>query len=1056
MPFNLLQLEALEKARKILEEAGLLNSPPSSPHAEVTRFKQLLDFSQDSVHETSSPSTIKYIAPPAAPYTSEDIYFGRNRTTIKAEAQKFIRHPKNGIVEYPETGSFQGEAVVHIFPLQLGASKEDFDPKLNIQYGIWGKHGSQPNTRLFLFPQENESFTLCNQFKAECMAVKKCSYSGRPAYDVSNLGMEQISPFVDSAEREVFMKTLGFFCSLLQNGCLFNPEIDQCDSDDEAEDDDYDGIFEDTGHGSESPSVLYEVLCDIRSIKQDVPRCKGKLVFRKDNFGHSFIQCEKRRKGHQAHLIIRNLNEFNLEYLHALFEDNLPIILEFEKQAAAAGYGPLFPCSFVSSTREQKELCLNFHRTADGILKRGQLVQSEPCSARFEIYYPNDTSLNPWIAMVCRNPHSHSDPRATRTPRAIEELFNSLLNTLGWKLADATPRKIILDAAFMTRLRNILGWAGLRDPSLSDLHPSLGNFDHTARLINKLRLEQFPHGTGFQGILAMIEANASLPSDEVYVRCAEKHDIPGEKSFSLIICMFKRMSELLLQFEIEAWFPKYSRSIVVARAFTTSQSAAAHQILFRRIFEIVEADTGQQVQFRHIHGAGWDTIIADEHRGQALGLGLYLQEICRNMAGYCSVEWTKPLHELKPYDHTKRCLRICFQHYSTRVRSLKPHVSTVIYGAMMSLYSAEPISDYKATLSLIQHGGKKAADWLKNKLSADKSILAAVYHPESKIPLEVWKASPNMTNGNEQSHRNIYRDGIRMSLVPGAMRSFQFDSRSMVTLELFQEHGIYPQDRLPTYHLRASRAVSRTKKVQERTVQANDNELKKTYTQMSKLQDKVLTQTNSLKRTYVAGKDTEAAVKRVRATEKQLEGLRACVSSLQDQSSGTVPIPECLNVHPSQPEQMQANGGPSKPNINSGIEQRILQAPAHLPSHVNQHDYQTIQHIPSNSQTRLPQPLQPPPPSIPLYHTPQYDYANSIQHSYLSPLATVPLPAPYISQNSVVHVHPWMPPNQQRDSYGRENGPPNVPVAYPNLHSPWIQNPYSYPCPYPPPNPSYM
>ncbi|KIJ38663.1 hypothetical protein M422DRAFT_258538 [Sphaerobolus stellatus SS14] len=170
------------------------------------------------------------------------------------------------------------------------------------------------------------------------------------------------------------------------------------------------------------------------------------------------------------------------------------------------------------------------------------------------------------------------------------------------------------------------------------------------------------------------------------------------------------------------------------------------------------------------------------------------------MAGYCSVDWTIALHELKPYDHTKRCLHICFQHYSTRVRGLKPHVSTAVYGAMMALYSADPIPNYDATISLIQHGGKKALDWLKDKLSGKKSILAAIYHPASKIPLEIWKASSNTTNENKQSHRNIYRDRIKMSLVPGAMCSFQFDSRSMVTLELFQEHGIHPHDRRPTYY----------------------------------------------------------------------------------------------------------------------------------------------------------------------------------------------------------------------------------------------------------------
>ncbi|KIJ34590.1 hypothetical protein M422DRAFT_263371 [Sphaerobolus stellatus SS14] len=422
MTFDELQLEALQKARKILEEVGLLKSLPSSPLAELTYFKQIFELSQDSNSEFSSiPSTINYIVSPAAPYTPEDIHSSHNRTTYKTHAQKFIQRPENAIVDIR----------------RLEALTEDFDPKLNIQYGIWGKHGSRPNVRLFLFPQEDRSFPLCSQFKAECMAVKKCSYLGHPDFSSSILGGQPIPPFVDSAEREVFMKTLGLFCALMQNGCLFNPEIDNSDSDDEEENEE---DVSDTECTPKSPLLFYEALCDICSIKGNIPRCKGKLIFRKDKFGHSFIQCEKRRKGHLAHLIIHNLNEINLEYFHTLFEDDLPRILEFE-------------------------------------------------NARFEVYYPNDTSMNPWIVMVCCNPHSHPDPHATRTPRAIEELFNSLLNTLGWKLADATPHKIILDAAFMTGLCKILCWDGLQDPSLSDLHPSLGNFDHTAHLINKLRLE---------------------------------------------------------------------------------------------------------------------------------------------------------------------------------------------------------------------------------------------------------------------------------------------------------------------------------------------------------------------------------------------------------------------------------------------------------------------------------------------------------------------------------------------------------------------------------------
>ena len=60
-------------------------------------------------------------------------------------------------------------------------------------------------------------------------------------------------------------------------------------------------------------------------------------------------------------------------------------------------------------------------------------------------------------------------------------------------------------------------------------------------------------------------------------------------------------------------------AIVGARAFTTSQSASAHLILFTRIFEIVEVDTGVPARFYHIHGEGFKTWIADAHKGQALG-----------------------------------------------------------------------------------------------------------------------------------------------------------------------------------------------------------------------------------------------------------------------------------------------------------------------------------------------------------------------------------------------------------------------------------------------------
>ena len=60
-------------------------------------------------------------------------------------------------------------------------------------------------------------------------------------------------------------------------------------------------------------------------------------------------------------------------------------------------------------------------------------------------------------------------------------------------------------------------------------------------------------------------------------------------------------------------------ALVVCRAFTTSQSAEAHRELFMRIFKIAESDTNRPLRLNYIHGAGIEVIVADSHKGQAIG-----------------------------------------------------------------------------------------------------------------------------------------------------------------------------------------------------------------------------------------------------------------------------------------------------------------------------------------------------------------------------------------------------------------------------------------------------
>ncbi|KAF8574339.1 hypothetical protein K439DRAFT_1420638 [Ramaria rubella] len=512
------------------------------------------------------------------------------------------------------------------------------------------------------------------------------------------------------------------------------------------------------------------------------------------------------------------------------------------------------------------------------------------CAALFETYCPYDLNRCPYFLLVCWNPHSHLDPVPSKTPRTLIHIFNQLLDGLGWKLADATPRRIILDSAFMNGLQKALGWKGQRDPTLSDLHPSLGNADHAARLINNLQETYYPYGTGLKGAYHLLEEHKQLSCEDAYVRCVKEHDIPGEGSFRFVICMFKAMSELLVatkhpsidtsfkrlhkwqEFEIEAWFSEYLRSIVVTRAFTTSQSAAAHHILFHCIFAIVHEDTGKVVQLHHIHGVGFDTFMADGHKGQALGLGLCCEEICRNMAGYCSIEWSKALHSLTPYEHLARMYRYCFSHFTRNVHGLRAHVSANVRGAMMSIASAEPLPDFKGTLKLIRSGGKKAignlfffnsGNWLKDKESSSGFALAALYQPASKIPIDVWKASPSTSNGNEQAHHSVNHDGVKLTMLAGIMRGMQYDSRAMAGLEVLRAHGIYSRDQKPTHFRHATRTIVRSSLVQKRAINNIDTEVQKTYKKLIGLQDTVQTHATTLKHAIEMGLDVDQVSKKI-------------------------------------------------------------------------------------------------------------------------------------------------------------------------------------------------
>ena len=61
--------------------------------------------------------------------------------------------------------------------------------------------------------------------------------------------------------------------------------------------------------------------------------------------------------------------------------------------------------------------------------------------------------------------------------------------------------------------------------------------------------------------------------------------------------------------------------------FTNTATTIAYQRIFNTLFDLVNQLTGSPPQIKHIHGNGWNCIIADLDYAQAKGLGLALNNI---------------------------------------------------------------------------------------------------------------------------------------------------------------------------------------------------------------------------------------------------------------------------------------------------------------------------------------------------------------------------------------------------------------------------------------------
>ncbi|KAF8577156.1 hypothetical protein K439DRAFT_1622297 [Ramaria rubella] len=291
---------------------------------------------------------LQYEAPKAIFLTKEQNMPQEFKLTRKSAVHAIIDHPVESIVEYPETGSLHGVAIAHIFAI---SPSQYIHPKDNLQYSLGDSKGGHKNIGCYLLKSR-----LCPgkpvpyyQTKVSCRSVKGCMFVGaelKPSCDLNQTIQPRMAGFSPDAHREVFLKTLSIFVTVASK---------RCHAVESAIKDEYADIHEDS-------SIIDKLSPPFDIHAQLDPVCDGSIHLRMGSYGKPYIRCKHWRKGHKGHLLIMKLDEYDIKYLTALFENDTCYIRMVELDAKVAGYGPLHSCGYVAARREQKQLCRRFTR----------------------------------------------------------------------------------------------------------------------------------------------------------------------------------------------------------------------------------------------------------------------------------------------------------------------------------------------------------------------------------------------------------------------------------------------------------------------------------------------------------------------------------------------------------------------------------------------------------------------------------------------------------------------------------------------------------------------
>ncbi|KAJ7122366.1 hypothetical protein C8R44DRAFT_622071 [Mycena epipterygia] len=734
-----------------------------------------------------------------------------NRITT---VEVLYEYPQGYVLEYPETSSTG--SIGHLFRM----NPDDWqDPTLNIAYSRGGNMGrtlSGASVNCLLLVDNIGDKVPCAERHTTCQGLKICPNSNEDILTIPHTQasrqdvkerlrndredrLQYVSP-----SRDIFLKTSSYLAALQKLGCS-RPLVEVTNlSATEEEMQDARDLY------------LFQIQ---RGYRTNEGLCEGRVVFDYSDDGHPYISIGD--------------GSYHLEYIEAVISGDEQEAAQIEEAVLGLGYGPLADCSTVTNCSQQKAYCPFSHRDESKNLIQ-PLMRRLECSSKFRVFEPKEEYRRacPFILIVASGAHPHPVPLPTKTPPAVRAALMEILGKLAEDLPDITPRRFIRHPIVQSFLTSKFPF--LICPTLSDWHVSLSNRSHIKAYIKQAIESHCPFGTGWAGVINLkAQQDATLSPEQRYIRriiaiplnTLPSHDEDEEEkdlkddTVRIIICMTAEASRRLhsagrylqsdiafrrivgfLEFELACMDRDANTSLIFCRVYINRQSAAAHQRVFQEIESIIQEDTDRSLKWRHLHAMtltpddGYGEMVlswtADQHRGQAKGLGLHLQKLASKMATKADLHQPeRNIQDLDPYEHLQRLFRICVVHNFRNIH--KCSVPEDVRWLMRSLVCVEH-DDWEGVLSKIRDkGGKAGNDWLSNKESS-KFFFPGISWERSFIPLDIWNAGDPNSNLIESVHRDVNREGVHCTLLGGLTKGQLFDGLKMKTLITYENFGITP------------------------------------------------------------------------------------------------------------------------------------------------------------------------------------------------------------------------------------------------------------------------